>query len=48
MRALSFSLILGFSLLLGGGSQAGITDSKLPNAGLFAFGAPQLLTVASR
>mgnify|MGYP001361047856 CR=1 FL=1 len=48
MRALSLSLILGFSLLLGGVSQAGVADGKLPHAGLFAFGTPQLLTLASR
>ncbi len=29
-------------------SQAGVADGKLPHAGLFAFGTPQLLTLASR
>ena len=38
MRALSLSLILGFTLLLSGVSMAGSNDC-VPNAGMFAFNA---------
>lgn len=36
MRALSFSLILGFTVLLSGVSMAGSSDNGLLNAGLFS------------
>ena len=55
MRALTLSLILGFTLVLSGVSMAGSTDNSAPNAGLFAFSgtpmvftAPQAMIVASR
>jgi hypothetical protein len=55
MRALTFSLILGFTLVLSGVSMAGSSDNAVPNAGLFAFSgtpmmsvAPQPIVVASR
>ena len=35
MRALTLSLILGFTLVLSGASIAGSSDNGLPNAGLF-------------
>jgi hypothetical protein len=35
MRALSLSLILGFTLVLSGGSNAGSSDNGVPHAGLF-------------
>lgn len=37
MRALSLSLILGFTLLLTGISVAGSSDGFVPNAGMFAM-----------
>lgn len=36
MRALSFSLILGFTVLLSGVSMAGSSDTSALNAGLFS------------
>jgi hypothetical protein len=39
MRALSLSLILGFTLLLTGVSVAGSSDGFVPNAGMFAISA---------
>lgn len=36
MRALSFSLILGFTVLLSGVSMAGSSDNSGLNAGLFS------------
>jgi hypothetical protein len=55
MRTLTFSVILGFSLVLSGVSRAGSTDGRVPNAGLFAFtgapsiaDAPQPMILASR
>jgi hypothetical protein len=35
MRALSLSLILGFTLVLSGVSNAGSSDNGVPHAGLF-------------
>lgn len=40
MRALSFSLILGFTVLLSGVSMAGSSDHRSLNAGLFSAAHP--------
>lgn len=37
MRALTLSLILGFTLVLSGVSMAGSSDTCAPNAGMFSF-----------
>jgi hypothetical protein len=48
MRALSLSLILGFSLVLSGVSVAGSSDNSVPHAGLFQLNLSQPVVMASR
>jgi hypothetical protein len=48
MRALSLSLILGFSLVLSGVSVAGSSDKGVPHAGLFQLNLSQPVVMASR
>ena len=48
MRALSLSLILGFSLVLSGVSVAGSSDNSAPHAGLFQLNLSQPVVMASR
>jgi hypothetical protein len=47
MRAMTLTLILAFTVILSNVSMAGSTSS-VPNAGLFAFGSPAAVAVASR
>jgi hypothetical protein len=50
MRGLTASLILGFTLVLSGASNAGSSDNVVPHAGLFqlTIQPPAPLVVASR
>jgi hypothetical protein len=48
MRTVTLSLILAFTVILSNVSMAGSTNNSVPNAGLFAFGAPAAVTIASR
>jgi len=48
MRTITLSLILAFTVILSNVSMAGSTSNGVPNAGLFVFGAPQAMTIASR
>jgi hypothetical protein len=47
MRTMTLTLILAFTAILSNVSIAGST-SNVPNAGLFAFGPPATVAVASR
>lgn len=46
MRALSFSLILGFTVLLSGALMAGSSDHRALNAGLFSAAHPPIAQAA--
>jgi hypothetical protein len=48
MRAITLSLILGFTLVLSGASNAGSSDNGVPHAGLFQVNIYQPALVASR
>ena len=50
MRGLTLSLILGFTLVLSGASNAGSSDNSVPHAGLFqlTIPAPAPVVMASR
>jgi hypothetical protein len=48
MRAMTLTLILAFTAILSNVSMAGSTSNGVPNAGLFAFGPPAAVAVASR
>jgi hypothetical protein len=50
MRGLTLSLILGFTLVLSGASNAGSSDNGVPHAGLFqlTIPAPAPVVMASR
>lgn len=48
MRGLTLSLILAFTVVLSGASNAGSSDNGEPNAGLFQINIYQPAVVASR
>ena len=48
MRGLTLSLILGFTLVLTGASNAGSSDNGVQNAGLFQINIYQPALMASR
>ena len=48
MRTITLSLILAFTVLLSNVSMAGSTNNGVLNAGLFVFGPPTAMTMASR
>lgn len=48
MRGLTLSLILGFTLVLSGASNAGSSDNGVPHAGLFQINLTPPLVMASR
>ena len=48
MRALTLSLILGFTLVLSGASNAGSSDNGVRHAGLFQVNLMQPIVTASR
>lgn len=48
MRTLTLTLIIAFTVVLSGVSNAGSSDSGVPNAGLFQINIYQPAMVASR
>jgi hypothetical protein len=48
MRALTLTLIIAFTVVLSGVSNAGSSDNGVPNAGLFQINIYQPAMVASR
>lgn len=48
MRTMTLTLILAFTVILSNVSMAGSTNNGVPNAGLFQFGPPANVAVASR
>ena len=48
MRALTLTLIIAFTVVLSGVSNAGSSDNSVPNAGLFQINIYQPAMVASR